>query len=302
MKVRLVHIQGPLAGQIQEFTEPSISIGRHPSCQVTFPADLKTVSRTHALIVREGNRCKLIDKSTNGTFVNGRRVQGEVFLKDGDVIMFTDGGPKVSFLAELVDAAPPRPPTPPESTDAAFGRQEAAAQAQGTPARGAQAPAPRQGPPPSVPQAPAGEAPRVGKVQVPLIVQYGPSVRTFREVPVTIGSAPDADLVMAHAGMAPRHVMIFSSGGAYWVKDLTGRGMVTINGRPVVTEAQMNSMDLVSLGPGLPTFKYLGEGRLAEIEQEPAHKPETREAHTQPQDAPKPVKKPQKSIFDIFKR
>ncbi|MCK7510878.1 MAG: FHA domain-containing protein [Desulfobacterales bacterium] len=106
--VQLVHIQGPLMGQIQEFTEPQITIGRHPSCSVQFPTDLATISRTHAELVREGNRYKVVDRSTNGTFVNGKRVT-EAFLKDGDVIMFTEGGPKVSFLAQITDAVQAAP-------------------------------------------------------------------------------------------------------------------------------------------------------------------------------------------------
>jgi len=95
--VQLVHIYGPLKGEIQEFSESMILIGRHPSCHVLFPKDVAIVSRRHAQIVREGNRFKLIDQSDNGTFVNGKRVK-EAYLKDGDVLIFAEGGPKVSFF------------------------------------------------------------------------------------------------------------------------------------------------------------------------------------------------------------
>lgn len=99
--VQLIHIEGPLKGRTQEFGGPSITIGRKPMCDMQFPEDLAAVSGDHAEIVREGNRFKLIDKSTNGTFVNGKQV-GEVFLKDGDVIMFSPDGPTVSFLARAI--------------------------------------------------------------------------------------------------------------------------------------------------------------------------------------------------------
>jgi len=72
---QLVHISGPLKGKIQEFSEPEIAIGRHPSCAVRFPADLVLISRNHARVIREGNTFKLVDSSTNGTFVNGKRVK-----------------------------------------------------------------------------------------------------------------------------------------------------------------------------------------------------------------------------------
>ncbi|MBW1902444.1 MAG: FHA domain-containing protein, partial [Deltaproteobacteria bacterium] len=78
--VQLVHIEGPMKGEIQEFSESEISIGRHPSCQVQFPKDLTTISRKHAMIVREGNRFKMISQGPNGTFVNGKRLE-EVYLK-----------------------------------------------------------------------------------------------------------------------------------------------------------------------------------------------------------------------------
>ena len=68
--VQLVHIEGPLKGEIQEFSDPVISIGRHPSSHIRFPTDQTAVSRNHAEIIREGNRFRLVDRSTNGTFVN----------------------------------------------------------------------------------------------------------------------------------------------------------------------------------------------------------------------------------------
>jgi hypothetical protein len=56
-----------------------------------FAADVRVtdqrVSRSHAVITgRSGSACVLDDRSTNGTFVNGRRVTAAE-LQDGDVIM-----------------------------------------------------------------------------------------------------------------------------------------------------------------------------------------------------------------------
>jgi len=85
--VQLVHIHGPLKGEIQEFDRDEIHIGRHPSCDLQFPKDLAVISRKHAVIVREGNRFKIVDSSTNGTFVNGSRIS-ETWLKNGDVSLF----------------------------------------------------------------------------------------------------------------------------------------------------------------------------------------------------------------------
>jgi len=81
--IQLIHIEGPLKGKIQEFSNPEISIGRHPSCQVQFPKDLKIVSRKHARIIREGNRFKLINYSQNGTFLNGLMHVGQTHIPGG---------------------------------------------------------------------------------------------------------------------------------------------------------------------------------------------------------------------------
>ena len=82
IQVQIIHIQGPLKGRIQEFIQDNLSIGRHPSCDLAFPKDLSTLSRRHAEIVREGNRFKVIDKSTNGTFVNGKQIKEAITVHE----------------------------------------------------------------------------------------------------------------------------------------------------------------------------------------------------------------------------
>lgn len=62
----------------------STSIGRSPTQDVVLSDPC--VSRQHAVIVREGDTCTVIDKtSTHGTFLNGVRV-GRAVLKPGDVL------------------------------------------------------------------------------------------------------------------------------------------------------------------------------------------------------------------------
>ena len=56
-------------------------------------------------ICREGNQFKLIDHSTNGTFVNGARVK-DVFLEQGDILIFAEGGPKVCFTCSIESIKP----------------------------------------------------------------------------------------------------------------------------------------------------------------------------------------------------
>ena len=58
----------------------TVSIGSHPSNDVVL--DDTTVSRRHATITRRPAGFELTDlDSTNGTFVNGRRLQKPIALK-----------------------------------------------------------------------------------------------------------------------------------------------------------------------------------------------------------------------------
>jgi predicted nucleic acid-binding Zn-ribbon protein len=72
-------------------------IGRSLAADVRF--DDPTVSRRHALIVRQPDGVRVLDdRSLNGVFVNGARVEGKV-LKDGDEIIV--GRYRLSFLNVL---------------------------------------------------------------------------------------------------------------------------------------------------------------------------------------------------------
>ena len=250
--VQLVHITGPLKGEIHEFSEGEISIGRHPSCQVRFPADFAVVSRKQADIVREGNQFKLIDHSANGTLVNGKRVQ-EAYLKSGDVLEFSPGGPKVSFLTEVQEAPaevaeaplPPRRKVPVEPSPV-------------------QAPSLREGKPLTPPPREEPKEIPVHKTAAPLVIQYGPTIRSFRELPVTVGKGAKCDFVLNSPGILDLHAQFFFSQDRYWVKDLTGQGTIRVNRQPVLSHAALNLGDQVALTPRGPFFRFLGEGRLAE--------------------------------------
>ncbi len=248
--VQLVHIQGPLKGEIQEFSESAILIGRHPTCHLRFPKGLSVVSRKHAQIVREGNRFRLVDQSTNGTFVNGKRVK-EAYLKNGDVLVFSEGGPKVSFLTKVIEGQLEIEEVPlpglPKEPEIPMAEKSSVAYAQ----------------PGQVP----GEEISIQRVRVPLIIQYGPTLRSFKELPVTIGRNPNCDFTLNHPAILDQHGQFFFSQDQYWVKDLTGRKLISINGQPIDFQAPLKPDDRLALSPQGPNFRFLGEGRLAEFEE-----------------------------------
>ena len=86
MQVNLRVIAGPYKGRIFTFTQhDSFLIGRNPDAHLCLPED-RFFSRNHCLLEINPPHSFLRDLgSTNGTFVNGKRVS-QVFLNNGDRI------------------------------------------------------------------------------------------------------------------------------------------------------------------------------------------------------------------------
>ncbi len=65
--------------------ENIVAIGRDPTNDVVL--NIPNVSRFHAQVERVGQRYRVRDlRSSNGTFVNGERVKGDIWLQDNDTI------------------------------------------------------------------------------------------------------------------------------------------------------------------------------------------------------------------------
>jgi len=259
--VSIVHIEGPLKGEIQEFSDAEIRIGRNIGYHVQFPKEVLIVSRDHARIIRDGNRFKLVNNSEDLTYLNGKPVElgAEAYLKSGDWLMFAQGGPKVSFLTKVDESgsfAPPKRPVFEES------RPEIKA-----------APGPVSQPELRQDPLPVNNIPVVDKpiasiqqTQTPLIIRYGPTLQRFKSLPVTIGSNETCDFTLKHLAVKDQHIQIFSNQGQYFVKDLTGQQSALINGLPVNDVEALQPDDQLMLSNQGPKFRFLGEGRLDEID------------------------------------
>ena len=222
--VQLVHIEGPLKGKMQEFSENKIRIGRYPGFEVQYPKDHLIISKAHAEIIREGNRFKLVDtESLNKTYLQGKEIQ-EAYLKSGDVLMLVEGGPKFSFLIKVEEGRRLPPERPPE------------------------------------------RPPELEEKRIPLDIQYGPTIRSFKKLPITIGKSPRCDFTIDHTSVIDQHAQIFFRQGQYYVKDLTGQNSVLINGQPVKLEKPLNPDNRLELSPQGPKFRFLSGGKLFEIE------------------------------------
>jgi pSer/pThr/pTyr-binding forkhead associated (FHA) protein len=123
--------EGPIKGTRFEIFTPLTNIGRGAHNDVAIADD--SVSDSHAKILRKDGHWYVVDQgSTNGTYVGGRRVQGEQQLVGAPDVRFgnikltfrpsagsqDEGGSTRAIAALSVDkarrmAAPPTPPTPP---------------------------------------------------------------------------------------------------------------------------------------------------------------------------------------------
>ncbi|KAA9110945.1 FHA domain-containing protein [Microbacterium rhizomatis] len=80
----LIVLSGPTAGARYLLDTDVTTVGRHPEADIFF--DDVTVSRRHAEITRSGSEFEIVDqRSLNGTYVNGERVDRSPLANGGEV-------------------------------------------------------------------------------------------------------------------------------------------------------------------------------------------------------------------------
>ncbi|MCG8556226.1 MAG: Flp pilus assembly complex ATPase component TadA [Proteobacteria bacterium] len=104
-----------------EFHKPEISFGRLDSNDVMLPKD--NVSKRHARLMLKEQGYVLFDlQSTNGTYVNGRKISSPVIVQPGDRIQLGDFFVQLETEAEaaaIPSETPPTEPPQPESLPSA---------------------------------------------------------------------------------------------------------------------------------------------------------------------------------------
>lgn len=104
IEARLRIVGGKLDGKVITLPKGKFLIGREEDCQLRPKSDL--VSRHHCVFTTDDYATRLRDLgSTNGTFVNGKRIQGQVVLAQDDQVKVG----KLGFLVRLTDVAEPEP-------------------------------------------------------------------------------------------------------------------------------------------------------------------------------------------------
>jgi pSer/pThr/pTyr-binding forkhead associated (FHA) protein len=111
MKVSLVVARGKRKGKVIPVAGEQFVIGRHKECRLK--ASGSTISQHHCAILQRQGKIFVRDfDSTNGTYVNQKRVQGEQELAPGDLLELG----RLAFRVQ-VDADAEEPPAPPMKAD-----------------------------------------------------------------------------------------------------------------------------------------------------------------------------------------
>ncbi len=161
------------------FNKPEVTIGRVQGNDIVLPKG--NVSKRHARIVLKDGKFIIVDlKSTNGTYVNGRKITSPLVVKDSDKIYIGDFIVGVDEAASADGGEPSEPTTSPPGQDRAASAMEPEARpprptvaspqpmpmpmgggmSAGPMGGGSSAPAPEPAPPPMAPPPPRPVPPR----------------------------------------------------------------------------------------------------------------------------------------------
>jgi len=213
----------------------SLVFGRDATCDVVVSG--KDVSRRHAEIVQTPKGYLVVDSSTNGTFVNEVRVEGQRLLARADVIRL--GDENFRFYADAAPQAAPNPKPGPAAS---------------APPAVPQAPSP---PPPPAPPVGAGQrlketmhgtpAPVLGNFLVRSGALKGQ--RLVVKTPVAnIGRADYNDLVIPDESVSTTHAKLQRREGVWVLVDLDSTNGTFVDGERVKGETPLSPGVTVRFG------------------------------------------------------
>ncbi len=238
---------------------PSLVFGREAGCDVVVAG--KDVSRRHAEIVQTPKGYLLVDSSTNGTFVNEERVQGQRILARADVVRI--GEENFRFYADLTPASPPAP-GPPSSSGPPPGPATNAPQAA--------PPSPPSSNPPLPAGArssgPAGRPSQAGPLANLLVKGGALKGQRFqiRTPVVNIGRADYNDIVLPDGSVSSAHAKLQRREGVWVLVDLDSTNGTFVDGERVQGDMAIAPGATVRFGDVQlafePTDDALGVGKM----------------------------------------
>jgi len=229
----------------------SLVFGREASCEVVITS--KDVSRRHAEIMPTPQGYVVVDSSTNGTFVNGQRVQGQLMLARADVVRIGDND--FRFYADAAPQPPAPPLPPPGAADRRLANTLFGVKVPGAAAGARPAAAPAPSPPPAAPAPPPAAAPaaRAGSrgELAHLVIRSG--VLKGQRLPVrttlaNIGRADYNDLVLPDDSVSTVHAKLQRREGIWVIVDVGSTNGTFADGERVTDEAPLTPGALLRFG------------------------------------------------------
>ena len=228
---RLILREGPLPETSIELGQAGLVIGRSPSSD--FVISFSAVSGRHALISFENNQYIIEDlNSSNGTFINDRRLTGRQPLQNNDEIRL---GQTIylTFVTETLDRTMLQPAPGETILEDDLDLQKAAkiaAAGQAAAPKAPPEPPPSQLPPTTPPSAAVGETllfdesmleePNIAAVPPQLQVAIAgdaPQSQVLSKAAVAIGRADDNDVVILSKIVSRHHARLERVDGGYLI-------------------------------------------------------------------------------------
>jgi pSer/pThr/pTyr-binding forkhead associated (FHA) protein len=238
-------------GREYAVTGASLVFGREAGCDVVVTG--KDVSRRHAEIVTTPKGYMVVDSSTNGTYVNDGKIEGQRVLMRADVIKI--GDEQFRFYADAAAQAPAAPPTPPPPPPAGPAANPPQAVPPTPPPSGAghrlqntsfgMAAAERTQPPPA--KGAASGPPPMGN----FLFRTGPlkGQRYQIKTPVlNIGRADYNDLVIPDGSVSTSHAKLQRREGVWVLVDLESTNGTFVDGDKVSGETPLAPGAMVRFG------------------------------------------------------
>src|SRR5467141_73781 len=225
-------------GREYVITGALLVFGREAGCDVVVAG--KDVSRRHAEIVLTPKGYVLVDSSTNGSFVNEERVEGQRILARADVLRLGDEQFRFYADAAPATAAAPPPPGPAASPPQAAPPASAAASQVGAPGQAA----PRPGTADRLRHTVHGLEAYVpaGGALASFLVRSGGLIgqRLAVKTPiVNIGRADYNDLVVPDPSISTSHAKLQRREGVWVLVDLDSTNGTFVDGERVKGESPL---------------------------------------------------------------
>lgn len=229
--VQLVHIDGPFKGTINEFNQDRITIGRDPTNDIVFPAELRSISRHHAELVRHGNDFTFISLGKNSCLMNQTALD-TCELSPGDMIWLTQEGPKISFLSKIKQKQPD--PVQKKKNDAQL-------------------------------EASLKHFQKRKTQTTEFTFQYEGNIKSMHKAVVRLGSDEACDFVIDHISIAAFQAEIIYREEQLYLRDISGKNSTLVNEDRAFPEILLQESDHITLGDFGPKLKYLGTGRFSQV-------------------------------------